>query len=348
MSADDAVMRVVRAGPLVTLQDAGRFGRLRFGISASGPMDRFSHAAANVAIGNDRDTTAIEVSAAGVELECGQRSTTVSVTGGAARIEHDGDQVVGATVLTMHPSQRLVVRSGEWGSWAYIAVAGDIGVDPWLGSASTHSIAGLGGAVLHGGRKLIVSEPRAEAEREGSFGDLMPKRSLEPIRVVLGPQQHHFLDQAVEALRTNPFALTEAYDRMGVRLNGPKLPLRDVLSIPSEPIVRGSIQVSGDGAATVLLADHQTTGGYPKIATIISADLDRFVQNRPGDHVRFEVIEPETAVSLVRDQNQRLESVLQSIGQPGRNLAARLMSEDLIGSHATSSIDAERRGEADV
>lgn len=299
-------------------------------------MDRFSHAAANVAIGNDRGATAIEVSAAGIELECGRCPITVSVAGGAVRIEHDGDRVPSGTVLTMHPSQRLRVRAGEWGSWAYIAVAGDIGGDRWLGSAATHSIAGLGGGVLHAAQTLIVAAPRSEPGREGSFGDLMPRRSSVSTRVVLGPQQHHFAAEAETALRTASFTLTEAYDRMGVRLAGPKLPLCDALSIPSEPIVRGSIQVNGDGVATVLLADHQTTGGYPKIATIVSADLDRFVQNRPGDDVTFELVEPDTAISLVREQARRLESALHSISRPGRNVTARLLSEDLIGSDAAS------------
>lgn len=342
MTTDHALLHVVRSGPLVTLQDAGRFGRLRFGIAASGPMDRFSHAAANVAVGNDRTATAIEVSAAGVELECGERPITVGVVGGAARIEHDGARVPDAMVLTVQPSQRLSIRPGERGSWAYVAVAGDIDSDRWLESSATHSIAGLGGGALQTAQTLTVSRPRVETEREGSLGDLMPIRSSGPVRVVLGPQLHHFLDEAVEALRNESFALTDAYDRMGVRLDGPGLPMHNVLSIPSEPIVRGSIQVNGDGVATVLLADHQTTGGYPKIATIISSDLDRFVQNRPGDSVRFEAIEPGSAVSLTREELARLDAALQAISRPGRNLAGRLMNEDLIGSDAASVIDPDR------
>jgi allophanate hydrolase len=118
--------------------------------------------------------------------------------------------------------------------------------------------------------------------------------------VVLGPQDRFFTREAIAALVGAPYRLTDAYDRMGVRLRGPQLVPEGALSIPSEPILRGSIQVAGDGVPAVLLADHQTTGGYPKIATIVSAHLDGFVQLRPHEVVRFHAVTPEEAVGLAR------------------------------------------------
>jgi allophanate hydrolase subunit 2 len=124
--------------------------------------------------------------------------------------------------------------------------------------------------------------------------------------------------------------LSDAYDRMGVRLAGAILRLRDVLSIPSEPVLRGSIQVAADGVATVLLADHQTTGGYPKIATIISADLDQFAQLRAGDSVRFVPVEPSDAIAAARARAEIDAAYFNLISRPGRTLAHRLSGENLI------------------
>ncbi len=328
-------LRVISAGPLVTLQDAGRFGQLRFGVAASGPMDRFAHAAANKAIGNDPDATAIEVSSGGVELECGERPITVGVAGGCARVHVDGERFDPWVVATLQEGQRLAIRAGEWGSWIYVAVAATMSSHYWLGSNATHSIAGLGGGVLRPGQSLALADPRVETDREGSFTAQATQRPTGLVRVVLGPQRHHFTDSAEAHLRASEFHLSAAYDRMGVRLDGPALEFGDALSIPSEPIVRGSIQVAGDGAPTVLLADHQTTGGYPKIATVVSCDLDDVAQHRPGDAVRFEVVGPAEAVALVRAHAPRAAARLEAIGRPGRNLAARLMRENLIGEHSS-------------
>lgn len=339
MSDSQGVLRVVAVGPLVTLQDAGRFGRLRFGVAASGPMDRFAHAAANAAVGNDRDATAIEVSSGGLVVECARRPITVGVAGGRARVLVDGEHTESWVVVTLQPGQRLEVRAGEWGSWTYVAVAADIVSSRWLGSSATHSIAGLGGGFLETGHTLELVDPRLETDREGPFADHAPDRTSAPTRVVLGPQRHRFTETAEQQLRHAEFRLTSAYDRMGLRLDGPALELVDALSIASEPIIRGSIQVAGDGVPTVLLADHQTTGGYPKIATVISCDLDGFVQRRPGDTVRFQVVEPDEAVAVAREAATRERASLASIGRSGRNLGARLLREDLIGGRFTSTFD---------
>lgn len=346
MSTAHASLRVVHAGPLVTMQDAGRFGRLRFGIAGSGPMDRLAHAAANAAVGNDRRATAIEVSRAGATFECGALPVTVSVCGGGAVVECAGERLGSWSVVTMTPGDRLSITAGEWGSWTYLAVAGTLDATRWLGSASTHSIAGLGGGALRSGQVVPIIEPRVDADRDGSLASALDVVSgaahrSAPIRVVLGPQEHRFVAEAGDVLLASRYTLTDAYDRMGMRLDGAALLHRDALSIPSEPIVRGSIQVAGDGVPTVLLADHQTTGGYPKIATVVSSDLDRLVQHRPSDTIRFEAITPTEAIDAARRYARVVDATLEEVGRSGRNFAARLLREDLIGDTAAPVADVE-------
>jgi biotin-dependent carboxylase-like uncharacterized protein len=325
-----AQLRVTFAGPFVTVQDGGRFGRLRFGVPESGPMDRLAHAAANVSVGNMSTASAIEVSRGGIVLECGAGSVTLAVAGGQFAVEHAGQTVAGWTVLTIHAGERLAVRAGRSGSWAYVAFAGRLAAGEWLDSTSTHSMSGLGGGALISGQLIEIEQARVDAARDGEIPEPGFARSTGRVRVLMGPQDHHFREAAITAFTSSPYRLTDAYDRMGVRLDGPALPLRDVLSIPSEPIVRGSIQVAGDGVPTVLLADHQTTGGYPKIATVLDADLDAFVQLRTGDVIEFDAVETSEAIEIARSRAAQVADYLAATAGPGRTITHRLRTANLI------------------
>jgi allophanate hydrolase len=165
-----------------------------------------------------------------------------------------------------------------------------------MGALATHAPSGLGSGTLRVGQELRVGG----AAREGALACPVWARPRNRIRVVMGPQERFFAPEVQAAFLTDVFRVTDAGDRMGVRLRGPKLVPEGALSIPSEPILRGSVQVAGDGVATVLMADHQTTGGYPKIATVIGADLDGFAQLRPRDAVVFQAVTPEAAVGAAR------------------------------------------------
>ena len=160
------------------------------------------------------------------------------------------------------------------------------------------------------GQEVIVQEARVEPTLEGSIPCPIWARPRPVIHAVLGPQDRFFSADSLEDLATQPFYLTNSYDRMGVRLRGPSLTPEGALSIPSEPILRGSVQVAGDGLATVMLADHGTTGGYPKIATVVSDDLDGFVQLRPNDAVRFKLVAAPQAVALARAGDKALRTYL--------------------------------------
>jgi allophanate hydrolase len=235
-------------------------------------------------------------------------------------------------VVTLVPGDQLVVAAGPSGSWAYLAVAGELVAPRWLGHTATHSLSGLGGGRVTVGLDVEVSAARADPILDGAVAVFDSNDLVDgAVRVVLGPQDHRFSAGALEHFVAIPFLLTEGFDRMGVRLDGPLLDLDAALSIPSEPIVRGSVQVAGDGVATVLLADHQTTGGYPKIATVVGADLDAFCQLRPGNAVRFIPVMPAEAIAIARTRAAAFEAFLDDDLLGTRQLARRLTEADLIG-----------------
>lgn len=325
----DSEFSVLFAGPLVTVQDAGRPGNMRYGVSASGPMDRLAYDAANAALGNAPGATVIEISLGGLMLQCKEGAITVAITGGEFVVEHEGQKTGSWTILTISKGERLAIRAGQAGSWAYLAFAGTLASNDWLGSQATHSTSGFGGGALHTGDTLLVTDAAIRDDRLGQT--LKPDfTAAGPFRVVTGPQDQHFADGVVERFVTNAYKVTDAFDRMGMRLAGPELDLDGALSIPSEPIVRGSVQVSGDGVPTVLLADHQTTGGYPKIATVISCDTDRLVQFRAGQTLRFTSISSQQAIDDVRDYSTQKAQFLREIAIPRGSFEQRLMRENLI------------------
>ena len=326
----DVEFSISFAGPLVTFQDIGRPGNMRYGVSASGPMDIVSFEAANAVLGNETKQTAIEISLGGLILQCHEGSITLAITGGDFLIEYQGQKISSWTVLTIQKGERLSVRAGKSGSWAYLAFSGKLNVKDWLNSSSTHSTSGFGGGVLKTGQKFTLKDASNQANRIGPI--LKPNfNTNDLIHAVLGPQDQYFMKTAIKIFSDSIFKVSDNYDRMGMQLTGPKLELKSALSIPSEPVVKGSIQVSGDGIPTILLADHQTTGGYPKIATVISSDINRLVQLRSNQNVEFILINSNEALQKTRKFLDMKEKYLQKISISRGTLEQRLMSENLIG-----------------
>lgn len=218
------------------------------------------------------------MSLGGLVLDCLSGEVTFAVAGGGFDLALSGQALAPWTTATLRAGQRLMIPAGAWGSWAMLGFAGRIPGLDWLGSLATHSQSGLGGGIITTGQTLRIEDAEVRATREGDL--LIPDwaRPVARIRVTMGPQERFFDPGVQTAFLTEPFVLSPACDRMGVRLQGPMLPVNAALTMPSEPVLRGSVQVAGDGVATVMLADHGTTGGYPKLATVIGADLDRFIQ----------------------------------------------------------------------
>ena len=295
---------VTQVGPHVSIQDSGRPGLMRFGVPVSGPMDRTAFTIANAALGNATVPPGIEISMGGLQLDCVEGSVTIALAGGGFQAEIDGSSFGSWAVSTVSAGSRLVVKPGPWGSWTYLVFAGNLQAKRWLGSAATHSQSGFGGGRLALGQRLVVENAEVRPDRCGAIPCPVFARPRASLRIVLGPQDRFFAADTMGALLWRPYSLTDAYDRMGVRLAGPSLPPVGKLDMPSEAIVRGSIQVAGDGHPTVLLADHQTTGGYPKIATVIADDVDGFVQLRSRHQVVFESITPHMAIEAARDRRR--------------------------------------------
>jgi antagonist of KipI len=283
---------VVDPGLLTTVQDLGRFGYQRVGIPPSGPMDRTAFVVANRLVGNPDGAAALEMTIKGPRLEA-RGEALVAVAGAEMAFSVNGAPAPGWTAVRVHPGDVLGFRMASAGCRAYLAVAGGIDVPPALGSRATYlrgRLGGLGGRALQKGDALPVGPWRAGRGRAGRT--VPPARrpgypAEVECRVILGPQDDRFTPEGIAAFLEGPYEVTPHADRMGYRLKGPPIAHARGHDIVSDGIPLGGIQVPGEGQPIVLLADRQTTGGYTKIATVISVDIGRIGQTRPGQRVRF-------------------------------------------------------------
>ena len=325
-------LRVVQCGPGTCLQDAGRFGFQRFGVSPAGAMDPDALLLANLLVGNPEDRAAIEFCMLGGTFSVSGGSAMLALCGGDATLVVGARPISPLTSTRAEDGETVIVRPGREGVYSYLAVAGGFDIIPELGSLSLHRRAGLGGAPLQGGDVLALA---GEAESLGAMR--LPKAepiSERPIRVMLGPQDDFFTADAIATLLSATFTVSPQADRMGVRLTGPRLEHAKGFNIVSDGIVTGHIQVPGDGQPIVLLRDRQTTGGYPKIATIITADLARFAQMRPGSQLRFQAVSREEAIAAARMAHALRRSLAGQIMTADRPISTAL----LLGTNLISGV----------
>jgi biotin-dependent carboxylase-like uncharacterized protein len=302
----DALLAIA-PGPYVTVQDSGRRGWRRFGVSGAGAMDIVALHLANALVGNPADTAALEFAHVGGTWEIAAESCRIAVTGGDFAMSADGVPLAAWRSHTLVRGQLLTIGGTRDAVWGYLAVAGGFDIAARLGSVATHLGSGLGGANgrrLAGGDALplLISRAPMGPERRSA-----PQRHAHgPMRVVLGPQDDFFAPETVEAFLGATWRVTHRADRMGTWLEGPKLAHARGFNVVSDGLVPGCIQVPGGGQPVVLLVDCQTLGGYPKLATIVTADLPRFTQTRPGRHVTFAAVDIATAHGLYREHQTRL------------------------------------------
>lgn len=321
-----ALLRIEHAGPLTTIQDAGRFGHLRHGVTWSGPVESLGFAAAHAALGNAPGGAAIELSHGGIALRCLEGPVRFALAGGDFSASLDGHTLGSWITGVLNPGARLVIRDGAGSNWATLAFAGAIDAPRWLGSAATLALAGLGGGRLAAGDTVTIDPaPVADAS---SRAIVPPPTDTGPIRIVPGPQREFFSAETLALLTSGTFTAAPAFDRMGMVLDGPPLPPLS-LTMLSTPVIRGGIQINGAGTATVLLADHQTTAGYPRIATVISADLPRLAQLRPGTPLRFVALSATEAVGIARQAAVERAAWLANVGDT-RSLLDRLLGLNLV------------------
>ncbi len=302
---------VLSAGLMTTLQDEGRFGYEDRGIPPSGVMDELSFALANALVGNAPEIGVLEFTLTGPKLRLvGDAPCLFAITGDAV-VTLNGQTCEIYQSHIMQPGDVLSVTRLRSGARGYLAVAGGFAVAPELGSVSTLLRAGLGGVAGRILQKqdqlpLALSKHSVALQRVDRIFPQMEKR---PIRVVWGPQDYYFDNAARAQFLAEHFRLTPQCDRMGYRLKseGDALSHARGFNIISDTISRGSIQVPGDGQPIIAMNDRQTTGGYPKIATVIRADLARLGQLKPGDVISFEAVSVEKAEYLWRGRQQLLK-----------------------------------------
>lgn len=298
-----AVLTVTRAGPLATIQDMGRFGMLRHGISQSGPMDAgaFRRSGAQVGAG----LGGIEITTAGIALRLESGSCRVGFDGGDFEVRHNGLLLQWPGFASLVPDDTLAITPGRWGNYGYLRFDGTLDVPEVLGSMATNSRARLGGV---DGRALRAGDRLQVVGRGSGSPQTMPAPALGdgPIRVTWGLHADVLPLALRQRFVASNFVVSSRLDRMGVRLEDESgvFAGATILSLVSDAIVPGDIQILGDGTPIVLMRDHQPTGGYPRIATVITADLDRFAQMRPGTPVAFEPVSVEHAQALLRSREK--------------------------------------------
>jgi len=323
---------VLRPGLFTTIQDTGRWGYQDRGVPVAGPMDVVSHRVANALVGNSRDAATLEATLIGPELRF-EQATVVAVTGADLSASIDEATLPLNTPRSCAAGAVLRFRERRVGARGYIACDGGIAVPPVLGSRSTHVLSGLGGVdgrALAAGDRVPIGDSRTygvvvaadllEELRRGPHGSAEPPGAR--LRVMRGPQDGCFDDAAFEILQRARFTISPQSDRMGYRLNGAPIlrgagacgpagtgPLEPAAEMISDATFVGGLQVPRSGDPILLMADRQTTGGYPQIATVITADLPVAGQLAPGDWVEFELCTPHEALAALIAQEDRLRGL---------------------------------------
>lgn len=317
-----AELLIHAAGPCVTLQDKGRYGYRRYGVTPAGPMDYPAYATAAQAV---NASAAIEISLGGATLSCIGAPLSAAIVGGHFDCRLDGKKLPSACRFTLNPESLLTIRASESGSWCYFVISADFDDNKILGSYASHTRSGIGSRPLTAGDRLLITPHHTspiELEKiEAPW--LSDNKTL--MRVLLGPQHDYFSTQELKRFLAAQWRIGAHSDRMAYTLEGEPLTHLRGHDLISDGATMGAIQIPGSGLPFILMADCQPTGGYPKIATIIGADLGRVAQRRPGDYLHFELVTLEQALEARLLLRQAL-----SIGASYKKLDSNFSNLDLL------------------
>jgi antagonist of KipI len=307
---------VVKSGWLTTVQDLGRYGYQQYGVPVSGAMDSFSTRVANRLVGNPDYAAVLELTLKGPELQF-EQDTVIAITGADLSPTVNGSSIPMWESIVIPPNSRLSFGTPRSGARSYVAISGGIDVPLVLGSRSTHCASetgGLQGRPLKQGDSLCAGQPVKSVKQligKRLPDQLLPRyRSPATLRVVPGPQQDFFPDASLATLTSSPYAITPQSDRMGYRLTGPKVVRKRSAKFISDCTTMGALQVPQDGQPILLMADRQTTGGYPKIAVVITVDLPLAAQLAPGDTITFVPCTVAQAQTALRQHRAQLDATL--------------------------------------
>lgn len=309
-----SALHVVKPGLLTTVQDLGRWGRQAIGVPVAGPMDPFSHRLANALVSNEPGAATLEITLIGPEVVFEDERVS-AVTGAAFDLSLDGQPVQGSRAFLARRGARLTFGQRRRGSRAYLAVGGGLAVPLVLGSRATHvlsRIGGFGGRALQAGDRVPLGARPAEFRKARAFEPAneraIPDRHAQ-VRILPGPHQDRFVPGAFDRLQSTPYAIANESDRMGFRLRGPAIEHRTDASMISDATPLGVLQVPASGQPVLLMADRQTTGGYPAIATVIAADIGLAGQLAPGDTISFVLCSRGEALAALITQERALMAI---------------------------------------
>jgi antagonist of KipI len=307
------VLRVEKPGLFTTIQDLGRPNAMSAGVPPGGAMDRFAHRAANLLTGNDEGAATLECTLSGPVLVALQ-PCLVAITGADFDPQINGRSAQMWTGIFLSEGDELTFEGRRWGARAYLAVAGGIAGDRWLGSLSTSMLAARGGMhgrlLLAGDVIAIASAAAAPAISGRHLGEYhRPDYAGHTMAAIAGPHLRRLGAESRKALFGSVFEVSRDADRMGYRLEGPVLEIsgHELLSFG---LVAGAVQVPRSGHAILLMAEHQTAGGYPVVATVASASMPVAAQLLPGDKLNFAEVTIETALRMRAAQRAGLDSLI--------------------------------------
>ncbi len=309
-----SLIEVIAPGLLTTVQDLGREGFGPMGVSPSGAADSLALRVGNRLVGNAETAAGLEMTLQGGTFSFPERAE-IALTGADFRPMLDNAPISMWSSVEVRAGQTLRTGATHSGARCYLSVRGGIEVKSFLQSASTHLLSGLGG---HEGRALRAGDVLRIDARSGSFRTFrkrsLTKRAIERfsakkiLRVTPGPQASQFPDEAQKDFYSAPYRVTEECNRMGIRLDGSAITSNASGEMLSEGVCLGAVQITAGGLPIILFVEQQTTGGYPKVANVISADLSSLGQLRPRDEIRFEQVSMETARELLLEQEKLLAS----------------------------------------
>ena len=317
-----AAFEVIGPGILTTVQDLGRYGFSQFGVPPSGALDTFSFRIGNLLVANQEEEASLEITVMGPKLKALQE-VVIAITGGDLFPTLNGESLEMWRTHLLVEGDVITFKRVRSGCRAYLALSGGLIVPKIMGSRSTYlsgRFGGLQGRALKRGDILYMLDRLPSLNKLGLRfpGDWIPSFEKEVmLRVIPGPQDHHFTEKGFQTFSSSAYQVTPQCDRMGVRLDGSKIERRPDVeeSIISEGLIPGAIQVPGDGKPIIILTEL-VTGGYTKIATVITTDLTKVAQLKPGDRVRFEPIPIEEAHRLLKEQEGRLKEFENSLQRP--------------------------------
>lgn len=299
-------LTILSPGPLTTVQDSGRFGALGKGFSPGGAMDMDAMTVANLLVGNAPGVGVLEMTMLGItaRFDC---ETVIALTGADMSTRLNDRPIARYASVAVHPGDVLTMGAASRGMRAYLAVTGGFDLPLVMGSVSTNLKCALGGFQ---GRKLKTGD---ELPLNQSGAPFLPRQVSPPedypdcisLRVLLGPQDDAFTPKGIDTFLGCEYTVTDKADRMGIRLSGEIIESKNGVDILSDGIAAGSVQIPASGTPIIMMADRQTTGGYAKIATVISADLSRAAQARPGTRIRFVRVTEAEAIRLRRDAEKK-------------------------------------------